>query len=164
MRIDLLRHWGPTGRDITLKSAKFKSELSTKPLSYYQNFKSDVQILSMPIPELWSDIRQLHEQTKKEAVLPGSSKQRTELQDKLTYTSGLKNSFKRHSPTVDIKNSSHNALQKIPTNESRAAFLRGAHRAACKIFGTVLGPEANDAHRDHFHVDLAPRRYENYCR
>lgn len=36
-------------------------------------------------------------------------------------------------------------------------FLRGAHAAACKIFGTVLGPEANNAHRNHFHVDLAER-------
>ncbi len=47
---------------------------------------------------------------------------------------------------------------------NRAAFLRGAHRTACRIFGTVLGPEANDAHRNHFHVDLAPRKRSNYCR
>lgn len=46
----------------------------------------------------------------------------------------------------------------------RAAFLRGAHRTACRIFGTVLGPEANEAHRNHFHVDLAPRKRRNYCR
>ena len=57
-----------------------------------------------------------------------------------------------------------------PTNDktaakiNRAAFLRGAHRAACRIFGTVLGPEANDSHRNHFHVDLAHRRRSNYCR
>ena len=36
-------------------------------------------------------------------------------------------------------------------------FLRGAHESACKIFGTVLGPEANNAHRNHFHVDMAER-------
>ena len=47
---------------------------------------------------------------------------------------------------------------------NKEAFLKGAHRTACKIFGTVLGPEANDAHRDHFHVDMAPRRFRNYCR
>ncbi len=46
----------------------------------------------------------------------------------------------------------------------KEAFLKGAHHTACKIFGTVLGPEANDAHRDHFHVDLAERRRRNYCR
>jgi len=46
----------------------------------------------------------------------------------------------------------------------RMYFLKQAHRSACKIFGTVLGPEANDAHRNHFHVDLAPRKRRNYCR
>jgi hypothetical protein len=37
-------------------------------------------------------------------------------------------------------------------------FLREAHRSACRIFGTVLGPEANNAHKNHFHVDMADRR------
>ena len=27
----------------------------------------------------------------------------------------------------------------------------------------VLGPEANDAHREHFHLDLAPRPGSSYC-
>lgn len=42
-------------------------------------------------------------------------------------------------------------------------FLRAAHAAACRIFGTTLGPEANDAHRNHFHVDMAERRYKRIC-
>jgi hypothetical protein len=33
-------------------------------------------------------------------------------------------------------------------------LLRYAHDAACSHFTTVLGPEANALHRDHFHVDL----------
>jgi hypothetical protein len=33
-------------------------------------------------------------------------------------------------------------------------LLRYAHGAACSHFTTVLGPEANALHRDHFHVDL----------
>lgn len=37
------------------------------------------------------------------------------------------------------------------------AFLRAAHRGACQHFTTVLGPEYNRAHHDHFHVDLARR-------
>ena len=40
-------------------------------------------------------------------------------------------------------------------------FLRAAHRSACKIFGTVLGPEANNAHQNHFHVDMAERDQEH---
>jgi hypothetical protein len=42
-------------------------------------------------------------------------------------------------------------------------FLRGAHRAACKIFGTVLGPEANNAHKNHFHLDMAERKVMAIC-
>ncbi|WP_417307972.1 extensin family protein [Devosia sp.] len=33
-------------------------------------------------------------------------------------------------------------------------FLRYAHGAACSSFTTVLGPEANALHGDHFHIDL----------
>ncbi len=32
-------------------------------------------------------------------------------------------------------------------------FLRTIHRSACRRFGTVLGPEYNAAHRNHFHVE-----------
>lgn len=49
------------------------------------------------------------------------------------------------------------------TRTAKAVFLREAHERACRIFGTVLGPEANNAHRNHFHVDLAPRKRSNFC-
>ncbi|HRN85609.1 MAG TPA: extensin family protein [Hyphomicrobium sp.] len=42
-------------------------------------------------------------------------------------------------------------------NHAERAFLRAAQRGACQHFTTVLGPEYNRAHRDHFHVDLARR-------
>ena len=45
----------------------------------------------------------------------------------------------------------------------KAKFLRAAHAAACRIFGTTLGPEANNAHRNHFHVDMAKRKYKKIC-
>lgn len=32
-------------------------------------------------------------------------------------------------------------------------FLRTVQRSACRRFGTVLGPEYNAAHRDHFHLE-----------
>lgn len=32
-------------------------------------------------------------------------------------------------------------------------FLRIVHKSACKRFGTVLGPEYNAAHKDHFHLE-----------
>ncbi|MBS0244656.1 MAG: extensin family protein, partial [Proteobacteria bacterium] len=39
----------------------------------------------------------------------------------------------------------------------RQAFLKQLHDSACRRFGTVLGPEANEAHRNHFHLDMAER-------
>jgi hypothetical protein len=32
--------------------------------------------------------------------------------------------------------------------------LRHAHDSACSLFTTTLGPEANELHRDHLHIDL----------
>lgn len=49
-----------------------------------------------------------------------------------------------------------------PDPEMRA-FLHEAHDAACRIFGTTLGPEANADHRNHFHVDMAPRKFTKIC-
>ena len=40
-------------------------------------------------------------------------------------------------------------------------FLRVVHKSACKRFGTVLGPEYNRAHADHFHLEGTG---SNFCR
>jgi hypothetical protein len=34
------------------------------------------------------------------------------------------------------------------------AFLRALHKSACRRFGTVLGPDYNRAHHDHFHFEM----------
>lgn len=47
--------------------------------------------------------------------------------------------------------------------EKKTIFLREIHASACKVFGTVLGPEANNAHRNHFHVDMAKRGRTSFC-
>ena len=43
-------------------------------------------------------------------------------------------------------------------------FLRALHQKACGPFGTVLGPNANKYHLDHFHFDTARYRAGTYCR
>lgn len=50
-----------------------------------------------------------------------------------------------------------------PGSDRRTQFLREIHVSACKRFGTVLGPEANNAHRNHFHVDMAKRPRSSFC-
>jgi len=54
----------------------------------------------------------------------------------------------------------------MPATNNQAASLRviGGWRAACGPFGTVLGPESNRFHRDHFHFDTARYRSGSYCR
>jgi|GEM_PF-101087 len=47
---------------------------------------------------------------------------------------------------------------------SYGRMLRRLHDSACGVFGTVLGPEANRYHRNHFHFDSASYRSGAYCR
>ncbi|MEY4981841.1 MAG: hypothetical protein RIR62_107 [Pseudomonadota bacterium] len=42
--------------------------------------------------------------------------------------------------------------------------FRRAHRAACGIFGTTLGPGSDGYHEDHLHFDTASHRSGPYCR
>lgn len=43
-------------------------------------------------------------------------------------------------------------------------LLRRLHASACGPFGTVLGPESDRHHHDHFHLDVADYRSGPYCR
>ena len=47
---------------------------------------------------------------------------------------------------------------------AEGAFLRAVWKGACGGFGTVLGPESDRHHRDHFHFDTARYRSGAYCR
>ena len=40
---------------------------------------------------------------------------------------------------------------------SERAFLRAIHESACLRFGTILGPDYNPAHRNHFHIEHTAR-------
>jgi hypothetical protein len=64
---------------------------------------------------------------------------------------------------VTAKGEHINVLEHWNANDERGQFLRDVHDGGCKIFGTVLGPEANEAHKNHFHVDMAKRRRTAYC-
>jgi hypothetical protein len=48
-----------------------------------------------------------------------------------------------------------------PTQATK--FLSSLHEGACREFETVLGPEANEVHRSHFHFDLNPIRSHAVC-
>jgi hypothetical protein len=46
-------------------------------------------------------------------------------------------------------------------NRDAQEFLRALQKSACRRFGTVLGPEYNAAHHDHFHFDMSGN---GFCR
>lgn len=43
-----------------------------------------------------------------------------------------------------------------PAGRDGAAFLKQVRDGACRVFSTVLGPEYNQAHENHLHLDGAP--------
>ena len=49
-------------------------------------------------------------------------------------------------------------------SKQHSQILKSVHKAACGPFGTVLGPDADRYHQDHFHFDTAQYRSGSYCR
>ncbi|MBM3109388.1 extensin family protein [Pseudomonas arcuscaelestis] len=47
-----------------------------------------------------------------------------------------------------------NLLKDWQGEGTKARFLKDVHASACDSFNTVLGPDYNVAHRNHFHVDM----------
>ncbi|WP_230079852.1 extensin family protein [Alteripontixanthobacter maritimus] len=48
--------------------------------------------------------------------------------------------------------------------QAEREFLRTVHRSACRRFGTVLSPDYDSAHRDHFHLESTIGGRRNFCR
>lgn len=72
-----------------------------------------------------------------------------------------KNATDKDAAQKDAKTAQEDAAKAFTV--ARRTFLHRVHAGACDVFGTVLGPEANDAHRDHFHLDMKARRHRAYC-
>lgn len=73
-----------------------------------------------------------------------------------------------HNRSVASQNPVHlaSAAASLPTIaaiQQKSEFVMKAHENACSIFGTVLGPRANRAHKDHFHLDMK-QRDRSLCR
>lgn len=49
-------------------------------------------------------------------------------------------------------------------NPDKALFLRRVRDGACRSFTTVLSPDYNAAHADHFHFDMVQRSWGGACR
>ncbi|MEL6684531.1 MAG: extensin family protein [Pseudomonadota bacterium] len=65
---------------------------------------------------------------------------------------------------IGLRNGTEMTLLTDWNSAEDGAQLRQMWRAACGPFGTVLGPESNRFHRDHFHFDTARYRSGPFCR
>ena len=65
---------------------------------------------------------------------------------------------------VNLQDGSQISVLKDWGRGSKGTALKKMHRTACGPFGTVLGPNSDRFHRDHFHFDTARYRSGPYCR
>ncbi|VAW03613.1 RNA binding S1 domain protein [hydrothermal vent metagenome] len=63
-----------------------------------------------------------------------------------------------------LRDGSEISVLKDWNNGPKGRALKRIHNSACGPFGTVLGPEYNRYHRDHFHLDVARYPGGSYCR
>jgi hypothetical protein len=139
--IEVGRYWGPTRRDqsrLTTARGKEGKEAASK-----SEAKTTVRTPS-------AISRPLGDRRKREDGPDGS------------YSSAQLHRLGRSEVKRDSGPAPAVAREEAQTS-TEGAFLRRLHKGACGIFSTVLGPEANEAHRDHFHLDLAPRRRGSFC-
>lgn len=63
-----------------------------------------------------------------------------------------------------LKNGTVYSVKRNWRSGAGKSTLRKIHKSACGPFGTVLGPNADRHHQDHFHLDVAKHRGGSYCR
>jgi hypothetical protein len=140
--ISVLRDWGPTKRDLEAPAGD-----DAKPKLVAITGK---QASARPARRIAGERKTAPIPVKKSDAIKGRTRGRAKTQLK-------------SKPTPAAKPKRAKVVKPAPPTKA-SLFLKRIHKEACQYFGTVLGPEANEAHRDHFHFDMAPRRRSNYCR
>ena len=151
--IEVARFWGPTVRDIreaervaAQRAREERDGKAAKPEAAKAEPAKTGPVRGSSAIATKSDGPQPDRDQRKGAV------RTTELQQTGRSATDAK--------AVPLPSSGVNEAAKMTTE---ASFLRRLHKGACGTFGTVLGPEANEAHRDHFHFDLAARKRNAFC-
>ncbi len=132
--------WGPTERDIA-QAKKKAAEAVAKTASKTKGEASDPPTSAMPV-SAGEDAAKKAAATKEKANL---------------HEAGLKPVAQANAATIPP------AAVVAASTTTEATFLKRLHHGACSVFATVLGPEANEAHRDHFHLDMKERKGAGIC-
>lgn len=80
------------------------------------------------------------------------------------HKAGAKISEHGRGKAVDIAGLTFANGKSVSVLKNYDASMRKAHKAACGIFGTTLGPGSDGMHEDHLHFDTASYRKGAYCR
>lgn len=153
--IEVARHWGPTLRDE--RNAIARAQEAHKATIAAKEPVKPAEAIKAREPTRPSNISAISDATPA-ASRPGSRE--------MTASLRLGRSTSDVSADPNAKAVPSMAAAAPPEDARKSTegvFLRQLHKGACGVFGTVLGPEANEAHRDHFHFDLAHRRSKAFC-
>ena len=187
--VDVKRDWGPTARDVRkreIEIAEAKAEAAKKET---ERLEAE---LTADLEKLEKDKAALPPPGKTKAARQERQKAQAELRKREVELRKRKSEVNAAEDAAEREAERHRALEQSPLKSaqiqrlgrgddsrrkaipvstprdeprlpSEAQFLRRLHKGACGPFGTVLGPEANEAHRDHFHLDLAARKRSAFC-
>jgi len=133
--------WGPTARDIAAQGHNAESERAAAAAAAADEPASGAPAAA---PPMTAGVRILRPDAP--VAVPGIVVQFPGLGQQPLPGLGLAPPSRLGGPKPDS-----------PAAGGKSDFLRAAHVSACRLFNTVLGPEANLAHRNHFHIDLAER-------
>ena len=176
--VDVLNNWGRTERDLrAIAEAKAEAERQAKAAAAAEKAAAKASKDKQPEP---ADAKKAKadgkDQTVKKDEAPAKSGKSAAAQDDADAVEGepssrdaKKKDTPRGRPLASAERQGLGRPDVLPVPgggdaaTKEGAFLRRLHRGACGIFSTVLGPEANEAHRNHFHFDLAPRRRNAFC-
>ena len=151
--VEVARHWGPTARDqreaekVAAAGAKDDAPVAIKAAA-----PKNERALNRKISAI----------AHAAVEAPPKGKKTSPVQTAELQKSGKSTSDAGADPKAIPATPASGGREDV-TKSTEARFLRQLHKGACGTFGTVLGPEANEAHRDHFHFDLAHRRNSAYC-
>jgi hypothetical protein len=186
--VDVKRDWGPTARDIRRKAIEVAEAKIADAQKEREKLEAEVKREREKLEKARADLpppkkdkvgRQerakaqaaLKEQTASLRKLEAALRDADAAEEREVERREMLERSPLRSAQISRLGRGRDAERPIPVSgakddvrlPSESTFLRALHKGACGPFGTVLGPEANEAHRDHFHLDMAPRKRSAFC-
>jgi hypothetical protein len=161
--VDVARAWGPTERDKVAAARRAAAAKENKDAKDDSPRKDATKTPHEPKAEAAASVQADRKISLIAYRHPEPVKGRTDDAKSRPRTASLQPQVPQDRPDGGSGPKAVPTTDDDPKKRAEAQFLRRLHKGACSMFGTVLGPEANDLHRDHFHFDLASRRHSAFC-